>query len=341
MKRRLWLLPPLLAVAGYFSADAVMAARQSGDGKVAAKVHTRTERPKFTVEQAMEAYDAERFSGGEPREPSTAELKQHILDLKKELASFPEEGDDSSEAKGYHHMLLEMAAFKLGTADQAAACEWMAENAPELRLITFDAWAYEDPAAAWQSIIQGQRQPPCDINTLMRLLKERAKTEPATLKQACLDVPWHLVRYVEGHKLRHRADGNFTQFEANISYGDHAEVWAQTGAARALAERGVPILGFFSAWADIAPAEAVKAWAEWPAVEGLEGEFIDILSSNAAEDSPFDEVIGAISEMTPEQRAKATAAVEKYLERGDRYNADFRRYREVLNIAPVEERGEE
>jgi hypothetical protein len=334
MKRRYWVIPPLLALAGYFSADAVMDRRdasRAGAGKMTGG--ERVVRPKFTMEQALEEYEAEDVAKEPPKEPGMEELKQRILDLRKGLAGLSEQDEDYGELQGYHYEELESAAYQLGRRERAAGCEWIAEAAPELRLLVFDAWAHEEPEAAWQAIVRSERQPPCDINTLMMMLGKKAQESPHALKQACLEVPWDLFQYCDERTFDFRVDRNFTSFEPQMSYGHDVQVWLESGAARTLAEKGVPVQGFFEIWSEREPVAALKAWSEWPATSQHGIQLVGMLSVNVSPDAPAEEIISVLGSLTPELRAEAAEEVKKHLLTRGRHESDLRMYHAVLGIA--------
>ncbi|MCW1916502.1 hypothetical protein OJ996_23140 [Luteolibacter sp. GHJ8] len=339
MKRRLWLLPPLLAVAGYLSSDAVVAAKQSGDRKEVAKGREREERPRFTMEQAMEELsgDYQANPGVIIEEVPEEDLKQRLLSLGKLREDQSQVDRDYYRQKDYYEMEYRLAAYELVERIQREGVEWIEQNLPDLRLIAMQAWAMADPEAAWQAIIHSKRQPPCDPFTLMEALKNRAKANDGTLKQACLEVPWELFSYCDYDAVGLRVDPRMYPHHVVSFYSsDELAPWIESGAAQAIASQGLELHGFFESWSrDDAPA-ALRAWPDWPATSSHARDFAAMLEMYADGETPNAEIVKILEEYSPEQRAKAAAAITNKGRSKDPFALDLTRYYPALGL-PVPE----
>lgn len=319
MKRRYWLAPPLFAIVGYLSGDAVLPAKPAAETP-AANAGARLPRPQLTVEQALEAYSEEMPGFREDYTPLEEEgLKQLILNVRELAGRLKREDEDFEATSEYLQFQFHDLINVLTERRKGEAYEWILQNAPELRLLAMDAWAQVEPGPAWQAIISSKIRPPCDIYTVTMILRAKAKARDSGLRQACMEVPWELFRYCDFEEMPFRAEYIRTVHELSIEYGDDPTPWIESGAARALAEQGMPIGGFFEAWSRKEPVAALQAWSEWPATAASDYEIVGIFTAKQEQAA---ELIAAIQGFTPEQRERAAKGISSYLQLNP-HQADF------------------
>ena len=309
MKRRYWLLPPLLALAGYLGADAVLPASSVANARQTA-AGQREPRPRVTVEEALENSPFIPSRDLELAQVPDEELKERIVTLGTALAALQRDDEDFYANDEYLQLRIYDTIHELVRRQKAAACSWIEQSVPELRLIAMDSLATADAEIAWQAIVSSKRRPPCDVSTVTRMLHERAKTDPGSLKQACLQVPWDLFRYCDFTQFRFRADYRPTIDSFSIPYREDPAPWIESGAARALAEQGMPLEGFFQEWSRRDPIKALEAWGDWPETSNDSIEIKDLLSSSSER---AEEAIASIGNFSPERRKRAADQLEEYL----------------------------
>ena len=314
MKRRYWLVPPALALAGYFLADTVLPASLD-EGAAKTSGGTRAARPKVTIEQALEASSEEWYANapgrGELEAKATVdELKRRIRELTKAIAELNPD-DDSYANYGFLRFQCYDVIGELIRRQKSEGYRWIGENVPELRLAAMDAWRMAEPEAAWQAIISSERVPPCDIATVTMMLREKAKAKDGGLKQACLEVPWDLFRYCDFDEFHFRAEYMTVTRDLSIDSSDDPTFWIESGAALALAEQGMEIAGLFRNWASKDPVAALRAWADWSASDIYRNGIVDILYQS--ETRGTEEVIAAIDDLSPERRRRVVEALQNFL----------------------------
>jgi hypothetical protein len=315
MKRRSWLVPPALALAGYFSADTVLPASPD-EGAAKTSGGTRAARPKVTIEQALEASSEEWYANAPDRgeleaKATVDELKRRIRELTKAIAELNPD-DDSYANYEFLHFQCHDVVGELIKRQKAEGYGWIEENVPELRLVAMDAWRMAEPGAAWQAIISSKRVPPCDIATVTMMLREKAKAKDGGLKQACLEVPWDLFRNYDFNEFHFRAEYRDTGNALSVGFSDDRSYWLESGAALALAEQGMELEGFFRDWASTDPVAALRAWVDWPDAGTYSHEIVDILYRSQPEATQ--EISAAIESLSAAQRQRAVAGVEVFMQ---------------------------
>jgi hypothetical protein len=104
MKRWHWIIPPLLVVAGYFSAGAVLPGGPAEPEAAVAKSRKerREERPRFTIDQAREQFHADSDAEAAPdledlQAMDIGQLRQRVLDQLESYQAFKDKLDRASE----------------------------------------------------------------------------------------------------------------------------------------------------------------------------------------------------------------------------------------------------
>lgn len=363
MKRWHWIIPPVLVVAGYFSTDVVMpgvrAEREAAGAE--ARKERREERRRYTIDQAREQFNADCRAEAAPdsddlRALDIGQLRQRVLDQFERYRSFEDElnkaNEDVKDLEDAHEVgldfdfcrqELEKAAEELVRREKGRACEWLEKEAPRLRLVAIHAWAIHEPEAAWDAILRSKRVPPCDIMTIGRLLMQK-ESDPAGLKEACMQVPWdRLTMYhPPGDELRAGGEGilgTYTAFQPAVSFTAWRP-WIESGAGLALAEKGVGVRSLLQSWSEEEPVAAIKAWAEWPDMGESGGNLLSMLPSpnlagllKSSEISQQVENVAALLKgLPPQQRARAVREFENYAKRYGANANVMKPYFEALEI---------
>lgn len=336
MKRLYWIVPPLLALAGYFSTGALLP-EEGGRETVAAKSRKepRQARPRYTIEQAREQLAADLRADAAPgpehlQALDIAQLRQRVLDqfgryraLEDKLKGSGSANEDDIFDFEFCREQMEQATAELVRREKEQACEWIEKEAPDLRLVAIDAWATHEPDAAWAAILRSERIPPCDINTIYRMLMLK-ESDPTTLREACAQVPWDRLTlyHPPGTELRGGGKGLMhmvTPFQPELRMLNNWRPWVESGAALELAQRGVSVGGMHRLWSQTEPLAAIKAWQEWPDLGSGSASLTELLPSPhmaellpSQDRVPIADVVAVLKELTPPQRARARRDFENY-----------------------------
>jgi hypothetical protein len=253
-----WMIPPLLGLGGFMiSRGAPGLKTGSGDPE---RMHTSLEARPDSVSALERELEELRERGDLARklfEEETAllsgiALRGRIEGLLKKYASFDDDTDWQVVEKT--ETALFVALFELGKREGKAGAEWIDEHAPERRGHVMAGWAEVDPDAALDAVLASKRKPPCFPETAMELLEHRAKAGPDALRSACSRFPWELLL---AGKLNTYGDELLFQPSMDV------KPWLESGAAEILARDGIPLSGFFTAWAGSDPAGALAGLDTW------------------------------------------------------------------------------
>ncbi|QJE94389.1 hypothetical protein [Luteolibacter luteus] len=253
-----WLIPPLLGLAGFVVSRGMPAGRpEAARGEKRRSTHEARPNSAADLQRDLQKLrEQAELASGQVAEAdaslSTAALRGRIQELLKRLASFDDETEwlkvEKTEAS------LCVALFELGKREGMAAVEWVDECAPERRGHVMAGWAQADPDAALDAVIASKRKPPCFPGTVMELLQHRAKAGPEALRSAWSEIPWVLL-----------FAGKTNSYQDELLFQPDMDVkpWLESGAAEALAKDGIPLSGFFSAWASTDPIGALARLDTW------------------------------------------------------------------------------
>jgi hypothetical protein len=165
--------------------------------------------------------------------------------------------------------LIEALAHQEG----AEAATWMQDQLPHLRHLYMEAWAQLDPEAALDFVVHSQRPTPCSMQTLEEVLDMRARSGAAALREAIDEIPWYLFDPSNEHdaEMPGMVPGSDmvidpSEMPAEAADGDEARnrMWLESGAARLIAERGIPVPEALSQWFEVDPQRALSEWIDWP-----------------------------------------------------------------------------
>lgn len=307
MRRSLWVIPPLLGIAGYFAA----ASGGNAVGSPAGMMARASERPEPPTRSDVGAVLAELEQTVEARRNQEAlelskfsaeALREEILKLKQRQSVLTKDSDWNTVQRLGNRLYA--AAQELGKRQGAEAIAWLQGTAQELSAAAMDGWAEVEPQAAFKAIIASDRRGPCRADTLMSLLQGKAEAGGATLKQACAQVPWELFRDLPGDP--------FQENDLWIPEDADLQPWLESGAARELAAQGVGLTNLFNLWARRDPRSALIQSLDWPPEAGPQTLFVLGVGLDSPESA---ERIRAVLEGLPEdQFSKVREAVSKHRE---------------------------
>ncbi|MDB6080047.1 MAG: hypothetical protein JWO82_3794, partial [Akkermansiaceae bacterium] len=268
----MWVLPLLSAAAGY--------GLRAGDPAAAApprQAAARTERSlsladaRAALESVPARFEEEKAQQAERLATlTTGEIQQRLRMLLEERAAI---GVANERYMDLRQEQLDLLA-SLARQDGAAGAGWIQGNLPILRHLFMDAWAHEDAGAALNFVIHTDFPRPCAMSTLMELLDGQAKAGGAALTAAIAQVPWYLFdpsNREDAESLYSVFSGtdlvfDLSKFDFNPGSDEARAVWLESGAARAVAERGVPVDGALRSWFELDPSRALAEWVTWPQV---------------------------------------------------------------------------
>jgi hypothetical protein len=310
-----WALPVLTGFAAYlWTAQALSpAATPPRPGNTPARA--RAAETRHTDVAALFVEFQQKNNTGTPRPRSEVEalaalsgdqLRQSFLDLTQRLKAAKDWGAGND--------LFAQAArisAELGRREGEAGVTWVEDHlgdelydcqdrmsgtdswARQIRFAAIDAFAISDPAGALAHVTASTRLAPCSGDTVLGLLQGQAAAGDAALKEAATRIPWDLFD----------SSGQYFSMPGALPRGADLQPWIRSGAARALAEEGVSIRGFFGNWARSDPAQAVTEWISWPHPSDFyrEQATIEIVHGSAADpDSArrLDEVLAGLDETT-------------------------------------------
>lgn len=283
----MWALPLLTGVAGYgygFVARPVETPSASAVSSASAVVRPARYAgdPAVLFAETLMAIDPPESSSPPPTLSGldSATLKQRLLEL---LASH---GHPDLEAWAPPDPFLPEfydLAQELGRQEGAAGLAWIEEHLPELRLSAMNAWAKQDPAAAFASIAASDRLNPCTSITLMELLGKQGEAGPDALLAALDRVPWHLFTEDDPTDPFYPSGPRF-----ELPASTDVRLWADSGALRHLAEEGIWIPGALGSLAKTDPALAMAEWSARPPTANSDQNAVDlreILTQAARDDA--------------------------------------------------------
>lgn len=235
-----------------------------------------------------------------PQDVPTGDLKERILALwrKHEASGHWRERD---------RLFRQLVAAVRRLGEQGGThLAWMKENHPEGIPYFMDAWAEKDPGAALDHITSSTEPRPCSRETLMKALAKEGMDHPGGFLERVNAVPWENFLFTDD------------PFGRSLQVGskEEAGLWIDSGAARALLERGVEIGGLYTQWAERDPGAAMQAWSEWgdPRTDASIGAFRELLKARSKEPEEGAAFIASLSRLDEASLARwktAWAILEK------------------------------
>ncbi|MDB6079657.1 MAG: hypothetical protein JWO82_3404 [Akkermansiaceae bacterium] len=253
----IWVLPVLAGTGSYYSTVAgapdkdrqTMAgarpeeSREPRSGDAGATLEALIERQRQVAKQSAQAI---------PTLDGKA-LRERLLVLKGESVQ-----SGQSQKKWAIYQETKTLTEELARREGAAGIAWLEANFPAVRLPAMEAWAKENPQAAFDYVTRSTVNSPCTCQTLIALLNAKADAGPETLKAAAAQVPWHLF-----HPEPDNGSMARDYFWFVGTSGQH-QTWLASGLPRSLAEQGIVLEGVLPCWFEIDPPRALQEWSTWP-----------------------------------------------------------------------------
>lgn len=159
----------------------------------------------------------------------------------------------------------------LARREGAAGAVWIQENLPVLRHLFIAAWGDQDAHAALEFVIRSDFPRPCAMSTLMKLLDRQADAGGVALNNAINRMPWYLFDpsnrdEAESPEFMLHSCGLWylKVFDFAPGSDETKRVWLESGAARAVAEHGIPCDEALRDWFELDPSRALEEWSTWP-----------------------------------------------------------------------------
>jgi hypothetical protein len=315
----IWLLPLLVGAAAWRHANQ---AALSGAGS-------------SDLGQGRETPDRPDAYRGDPSALFEATLREHLLPPASEEA--PSQAALTGEARRARLLSLfsraedypmtstnetremDELARDLGRQEGAAGLAWMDANLPAVRRFTMDGWADADPAAAFASLVRGDRINAGFHSTVMKLLAGKAAAGGSdALRAAVAQVPWPSFP---------RDDFSYPGYDESLVFPlqGSAQAWIDSGVAQSMAEQGVQIRGLYKQWAEQDLTAALQAWTTWPPAKGSRdaGQFQEIFDATARNPQGRQQLTDALESAGPELRQRLTPLIARYRQDGDEQSAAY------------------
>jgi hypothetical protein len=200
--------------------------------------------------------------------------------------------------------------IELGRRLGADAKKWILEIEPACLVWVMRGWAEADPIGAFREVASADRGRPCDEELLLKLIE--AQKDRGGMKAAVLEVPWHLFDGMVYHPSR---DGDMSRRQALLLEGANFDDWIESGAAHAMAEKGVQIFRLFYLWGKNDPEQALANWETWPdeRPQVAKARLLEILQAASQDETLVARVRSTWERMTAEEQDRMSAVFEEYL----------------------------
>lgn len=160
---------------------------------------------------------------------------------------------------------LDHLCSTLVTDEGIAGMHWIAQSAPQQVKSVVEAWCINQPAAAFEYLVQSKRSGECGPSSAMDALAAHVEAtggDAAALMDAVQRMPWYLYK--------EPADGTRQTFDAPD--GIPLKLWVESGAAEYLARQGIEMTGIIDGLLRKNPSLVVGMWSQRTAADPAQGD---------------------------------------------------------------------